>query len=155
MRHFYFYVVLLVCGATACSDDTLPHYTLVIENSHADTTVRYTLTDTSIMVQTIAPLMGTAWSTGFEQIIENNRDTLLQISSMNPKAYDCKEQHALDATRVTFTNDSATFEVDPNVNHPKALDAAVRIFNRYLPATYHLEFIDMQSAIEPDGKMRL
>lgn len=128
---------------------------LVMETSHGDTTITYTLSDTAIRVHATATASFYDWTIGFSNITEEYGDTLRQIAKMKAKSYDCREQHALLVDRITFTNDSGTVEIDPNVNHPKEIDAAVRIFNRYAPDEYFLWFIDMQPAIEPNGKMQI
>lgn len=155
MKILKFCIPLLFFVAASCTSDAIPHFSLVMETTTGDTTIRYTLTDTSIMVQESSTLHGFAFSTSFEPIREAYNDTLIQISKMKSKSYDCKEQHALLVSKITFTNDSGTVDIDPNINHPKEIDAAVRIFNRYIPEKYRLQFIDMQQAIEPNNKLQL
>lgn len=82
-------------------------------------------------------------------------DTVKMIAAMYYRSYDCPVQHALDAEFIRFQSDSGQVMIDPNINHPKELDYAVRMINSMLSDEYDLRFIDMQPAIEPDGKMRL
>jgi len=155
MKHIHLLLFSLAFLILSCSDKPIPHFSLVIENVSGDTTTTYTLTDTSLLIQQQYALNGSASTVDFATIAKGNSDTLTQIARMKVRSYSCSQQHALIATNITFTNDSGTVHITPNINHPKELDAAVRIFNTYAPKNLQLEFIDMQEAIEPDGQMRL
>jgi hypothetical protein len=155
MKHIHLLVFSLSFLILSCRDKPIPHFSLVIENVSGDTTTTYTLNDTSLLIQQQYALNGSASTVYFATIAKNYRDTLTQIAQMKVRSYSCSQQHALEATTITFTNDSGTVHITPNINHPKELDAAVRIFNTYAPAHLHLQFVDMQEAIEPDGQMRL
>ena len=144
-----------VCMLSSCSNEPVPHFSLVINTNHGDTLLTYTLTDTSITITETAPNYSGDWHNDFHSVMLNEEAALVKISKLQAKSYDCDEQHALMAHSVTFSNDSGTVNIDPNVNHPKEIDEAVRIFNEYVPGYRRLEFIDMQPAIEPDGKLRL
>jgi hypothetical protein len=155
MKVFRIAAPLLFCLLMSCSSNPVPHFTLVMTTTHGDTLLTYTLTDTSIMIQDTAPNYRSEWSTLFEPVKLNEERTLKQISTMKARSYDCSEQHALAVSRIRFTNDSGTVDINPNVNHPKEIDEAVRIFNHYGPENRRLLFEDMQQAIEPDGKLRI
>lgn len=116
--------------------------------------LRYTLTDSLL---TITQLDSGVSEKG--QILQTipvyMEDSLRFISPLDVKARDCREQHALEGFTVLFTRQDTTVHVDPNVNHPKELDYAIRLINRITEPKYHLHFTDMQTAIEPSGKMEI
>lgn len=80
-------------------------------------------------------------------------DTTILISRLDVRARDCEEQHALRGFIITFSRGDSTLNVDPNVNHPKELDYAIRLINSLVKEQYQLHFTDMQPAVEPRDKM--
>jgi hypothetical protein len=146
---------VLFCVLMSCSDEPIPKFSLVMHTNYGDTTVTYTLTNSSITLEEHAPQYTGDWKNDFHSVLLNEASTLSDIAVMDPKSYSCDEQHALAVYSITFTNDSGTFEINPNVNHPQEIDEAVRIFNQYAPENRKLRFEDMQPAIEPTGKMQL
>ena len=157
MKLFSGLIVLVVFALASCGkDDTVPAFRLEIRVDGPNGDLLYTLSDTGlVMIEYNVPLVDNESTEITSTYAVKELDTLRLISRLDPKAYNCPEQHALDAMNVTFTNDSGTVNVDPNINHPTELDYAVRLINSLVPPEYKLEFIDMQPAIEPDGKLRL
>lgn len=150
------YLALFLCLIVACSEEkSAQHFELVIRVPWDNGFVVYTLEDTSLIVQRVPGGNETIKeSILFRTTIKDN-DSLALINFLDVKAYDCNEQHALLASGITFKNDSGIVQISPDINHPKEIDLAARIINFYVPDMYNLLFIDMQQAIEPDGKMRL
>lgn len=153
---FLMLALLVAIAFVSCNGDkTIPHFELKIEKHTDSTTIVYTLTDTSLLVQEISPTARFTLAPLSRVQMGKHKDTLFAIARLDAKAHDCTLQHALNADEVTFTNDSGTVEVYPDINHAKELDIVVRFLNSVLPEKYHLHFIDMQSAIEPNGKQEL
>lgn len=141
----------------SCNEETspVPHFELEINVNDDIVDVKYVLSDSGLkIIQYAPPIMSTVYDPQlFFKVYP--KDTLAMIAGMDIKSHDCREQHALDVSSVTFTNDSGSVVVDPNVNHPKELDYAIRMINAAVPPEYRLYFIDMQSAIEPSDKQEL
>lgn len=150
---FCFLLVLLLA---ACGNEKpVPHFQLTINTGNGTDSLQYQLSDTALTVLKLPRRSENKMAeVVFTGAVAGN-DTLALIAKLDVKSHDCKEQHALAAIVVSFRNDSALMNVDPNVNHPKELDYAVRLINSLVPAAYRLEFIDMQQAIELDGKLRI
>lgn len=156
MKLHHFFMPFLFAIAVGCSsNDPVPYFELRIVKTDDSSTWVYTLTDTSVLFQEISDAHGFSLAPISAQQMKEHRDTLLAISALDAKAHDFKVQHTLNASEVTFTNDSGTVNVYPDINHAKELDIAVRFLNSVLPEKYHLDFFDMQSAIEPNGKFEL
>jgi hypothetical protein len=148
--------VLICLFLAGCSDKPAPHFELSIEDYQEDGSwIGYLLTDTALNVR-YSNIQNDFKDTVvvFHSKIEDN-DSLLLINNLDVRSYSCEEQHLLDVWRVFFRNDSGLVQVDPNVNHPVELDYAVRLINSLVPADKDLHFMDVQPAIEPDGKLRI
>lgn len=156
MKFFRYLIPAWLCLAISCAEEKSQHFELSIEDYQEDGSwMGYFLSDTALNVR-------------YSNIANNFKDTVLVfhsnvedsdslrlINNLDVRTYSCKEQHALDVWRVFFRNDSGLTQVDPNVNHPVELDYAVRLINSLVPADKQLEFMDVQPAIEPDGKLRI
>lgn len=134
-----------------CSDTTL-----------AGTRVQYTLTNDSLSLRYLKNEILSFDTTMFEvaliempEFTSAMHDTISLIAKLDKKTYDCPEQHALTKCYVILIRNGKEEQIDPNINHPKELDYAIRTINSLVPEKYKLEFIDMQSAIEPDGKLKI
>jgi hypothetical protein len=148
---------VLFCLAISCAEEkSQPHFELSIEDYQEDGSwMGYLLTDTSLNIR--YSNIGNNFKDTivvFHTKIENN-DSLLLVNNLDIRSYSCEEQHLLDVWRVFFRNDSGLVQVDPNVNHPAELDYAVKLINSLVPADKQLEFMDVQPAIEPDGRLRI
>jgi len=153
------FITALVAGFTLCNcgDAPAPHFTMMISKSSGMEETRYYVTESSLLIVILSSDSAQRDSVAVFQSILNRTDTMDLIARMQPSSHSCAEQHALIADRVEYQNDSITNKVniDPNVNHPVELDYMVRTINGIVPDEYQLQFIDMQPAIEPDGKLRL
>ncbi len=134
-----------------CSDTTL-----------AGTRVQYILTNDSLSIRYLKNEILSFDTTMFEvaliempEFTSAMQDTISLIAKLDKKTYDCPEQHALTKCYVILIRNGKGEQIDPNINHPKELDYAIRIINSLVPEKYKLEFVDMQSAIEPDGKLKI
>lgn len=149
---------VLLCGLlmiVSCSEPPkpVPHFEMIIQTQNEDLIVTtYVLTDTSLDVRLLSPLV--ANKNVFHASIPDS-DTIRLIAKLDPKWHNCPVQHAVEAGRISFKTDSLDTFFSPNVNHPKEFDYAVRMINSLVPGKMKIEFIDMQTAIEPDGQMRL
>jgi len=147
----------LLFAFVSCGEDKpVQHFRLSIETKSERGSIIYDLSDTMLLVHELYDLDVMKTNSPAPQCFAvKGYDTLALIALLDMKTYDCKEQHVLDAISITFWNDTRHVAVDPNINHPKEIDYAVRLINSLVPPEYKLEFIDMQPAIEPDGKLRL
>ena len=154
MKYFapVFFIVMIVL--TSCEEDQPPeHFRLDLRSDTLDDGqfYEYVLTDSSFQL-----LFGKEdHQAQFIDTLIGNWDSLPLIAQLDIKAHDCREQHAVQNIYITFEKNGRTVVVDPNVNHPKELDIAVRIINQLSPPQFRLEFIDMQSAIEPGDRMQI
>lgn len=157
MKLLLFSFPLMLSLITSCSSDKAEkHFELSIEDYRADGSwMGYLLSDTVLNIR-YSNIENNFRDTiiVFHAKLEDS-DTLRLINNLDIQSYSCEEQHALDVWRVFFRNDSGLVQVDPNVNHPVELDYAVRLINSLVPADKQLEFMDVQPAIEPDGKLRI
>lgn len=157
MKFLRLLVPVLLLAAISCGDNKpAQHFELSIEDYKEDGSwICYLLTDTALNIR-YSPIENNFKDTVvvFHSGIKDN-DSLQLLNQMDTRSYSCKEQHSLDVWRVFFRNDSGLVQIDPNVNHPLELDYAVRLINSLVPEDKQLEFMDVQPAIEPDGKLRI
>lgn len=156
MKFLRYLLPLVLFSAASCREDTPIHHfelRIVVWSDGGD--YEYKLTDSLLTIEEVSAANDSMRPKQIIKLSVLDNDSIRLIALLDEKSYGCKEQHALNVSYITFTNDSGGVDVDPNVNHPKELDYAVRLINSLVPAQYKLEFVDMQQAIEPDGKMRL
>jgi hypothetical protein len=140
--------LILSCG----SDSAKKSFELTISADGAEQEILYVLNEKSLSVYHVTADSEKSDTCSILQSALNYTDTLEMIAHLDNKSFSCSEQHALLANSVRFQNDSTDFMVDPYVNHPKELDYAVRLINSIVSDDLHLQFIDMQGAIEPTNK---
>jgi hypothetical protein len=147
------YFSCLGCGNESSVSE---HFELVIAADSRDQipALKYTLTDSVLTITELDNALQTDVKI-LETIAIAGADSVQLIAWLDVKARDCREQHALQEYTIRFSHNDTAVHVDPNVNHPKELDIAVRLINRHVSPKYQLHFTDMQGAIEPDGKMEL
>ncbi len=153
MKWFNTLIIFTALVFGSCGDDEPNReFELTISSDRGSNELYYILNEKSLHVYRITPDSLKNDTASIFQSVLNSTDTLSLIALLDVKSFSCKEQHALDARTVRFKNDSVDVLVDPNINHPKELDFAVRLINSIVSEELRLQFIDMQSAIEPTGK---
>ncbi len=152
MKALWILVPVLTLFASCSEEKPAQQFVLDIEVTTENGYLSYRLTNKFMDVTVHDSTLENVFSIR-RDVAEN--DTVKMIAAMYYRSHDCPVQHALNAEFIKFQSDSGQVMINPNINHPKELDYAVRMINSMLSDEYDLKFIDMQPAIEPDGKMRL
>lgn len=156
MKKLFIPVIFLLCVILSCAGSKpVPHFTLNIVVPHESGPYVYELTDSALTIRDPHDPQGDIMGKELFHIEINDNDSLRLVAQMDIKSFDCRKQHALVASAITFITDSSTVNVSPGINHPKELDYAVDIINSLVPDEYKLMFEDMQRAGDPNEKMNI
>ena len=149
-------IIILIVTFASCGSDNHETFELKITGPPRGQSVRveYILTQDSLIVKLNSDFNNIPDSILLSLNVSSD-DSVQHVRFIDSNKFDCSEQHALLGCEITFKDAGKSIQIDGNINHPKELDYFVRLVNEVVEEQYQLRYIDMQPAIEPDGKLEI